>query len=82
MAVAVRGNHQDQDIALFVLLLTHHGIYQNILKKLADLGHEVNYGMKDPGSLKEGRRMENRRGKEKQTWSIDIKTDKSSNEIE
>lgn len=38
--------------------------------------------MKDPESLKEGRRIENERGKGKKTWSIDTETDKLSNEIE
>lgn len=43
MVGAMRGNHHNQEIALFVLVLIHHGVYQDVPKKLADLGHKVNY---------------------------------------
>lgn len=78
----MRGNHHDQEIALLVLLLFHHGVYEDVPMKLADLGHKVNYGMKDPGSLKKVKGIENEKGKGKKTWGIDIETDKLSHEIE
>lgn len=69
-------------IALFVLLLIQDEVYQDASEKLADLGHKVNYGLKDPGSFKKVRGMENEKGKGKPTCGINTETDKLSNEIE
>lgn len=63
-------------------MLFHYGVYEDVPMKLADLGYKVNYGMKDPGSFKKAKGIENEKGKGNKTWGIDIETDTLSHEIE